>query len=422
MEKIILILSLYSLSTWAVTPSQNTPPPWLLVIGSEKRLSPQETRVWIEDPQRLKAQPKNGRLILKPLKPGQVQIRTSEGHQTVEIISALQLQTLQALQAVTKKIIGPTVVVDHGEVTVEGRLHRKEDYQLLISAVPKGGSWVLRAQSSSSLQQAITQEVRSRLALSEDPPLSFDHELQWLRAASSAHRGPSERQLKELGIRVSTTNEAIETEPVIRVEIAVAEIRRDAMKEYGLGLPTAAQATLMPDGAWSGGELNFKAQLFEKAGHGRMLARPTLLCRSGKEAEFVAGGEFPIKVFNERSQDVIWKKYGILVSVKPKADRSGRISLALSVEVSSIDDARKVDGIPGLLTNRVASHFDLTRPRVIALSGLIKQEDGISREGLMGLSKLPVLGSLFSSKAWREHRTELIIFVRPEIIKERLTL
>lgn len=129
----------------------------------------------------------------------------------------------------------------------------------------------------------------------------------------------------------------------------------------------------------------------------------------------MAGGEFPIKTFNYLKQDVVWKRYGILLKVKPKADSSGRIALAVETEVSSIDPSRTVEGIPGLLTNRVASHFDLNRPRTVILSGLLKNEESYSSSGLLGLSSLPILGPLFGSREWKENRTELVIFVRPSI-------
>ncbi|RYZ78230.1 MAG: type II and III secretion system protein, partial [Proteobacteria bacterium] len=153
-------------------------------------------------------------------------------------------------------------------------------------------------------------------------------------------------------------------------------------------------------------------------GKGRILASPTLLCRSGKEAEFLAGGEFPIRMMNLRMQDVVWKKYGVQMKVRPKADSSGRMSIALDIEVSTIDGSRGVDGIPAMLTNRMSSHFDLSKPQTIALSGLIKNEESNRQAGLPLLSRIPVLGALFSSRDFQENRSELIIFVRPSIVKE----
>ena len=104
------------------------------------------------------------------------------------------------------------------------------------------------------------------------------------------------------------------------------------------------------------------------------------------------------------------------MKVKPIADESGRMSISLETEVSSIDDSRMVDGIPGLYTNRVQSYFDLNESKTIALSGLIKSEEGKASEGIPGISRIPILGALFASQDFREHRTELVIFVKPEIV------
>ena len=151
-------------------------------------------------------------------------------------------------------------------------------------------------------------------------------------------------------------------------------------------------------------------------GAGKVLASPNLLCRSGKEAEFFAGGEFPIKVKSFGSQDVIWKRYGVILKVKPRADAQGQMSIAIQTEVSTLDQSVAVDGVPGILANRIESHFDLRRPRTIALSGLFKHETGNSTSGLPGLARIPILGKLFGSEDWMDHKTELVIFVTPEVL------
>ena len=132
----------------------------------------------------------------------------------------------------------------------------------------------------------------------------------------------------------------------------------------------------------------------------------------------MAGGEIPIQIIKYRTQEVIWKQYGIRLRVKPVADSSGRMSISIDTEISTLDEATKVDNIPGILTNHVSSHFDLSRPQTIALSGLLKNEEGRSHNGLPYLSRIPILGGLFSSQSYKDFETELIIFVRPSILKE----
>jgi pilus assembly protein CpaC len=120
-------------------------------------------------------------------------------------------------------------------------------------------------------------------------------------------------------------------------------------------------------------------------------------------------------MISRNARDVVWKQHGVILRVKPKADFQGAISLEIETEISILDMANAVDGIPALKTNSVKSHFDLAGKRTIALSGLIRQEQGRSGEGLPYLSNIPILGRLFSSKRFMNYQTELVVFVTPEI-------
>src|SRR5690606_20444887 len=108
--------------------------------------------------------------------------------------------------------------------------------------------------------------------------------------------------------------------------------------------------------------------------------------------------------------------HGIMLSFKPLADRSGKLSLSLSVEISLIDQAQSIDGIPGLLVNRVESHLNLVESQTIVLSGLIKEQTGKSTQGIAALKNIPVIGLLFSSEDFRNDRTELVVFVTPKVL------
>jgi pilus assembly protein CpaC len=178
--------------------------------------------------------------------------------------------------------------------------------------------------------------------------------------------------------------------------------------------PSEHQAQILPKiGVADNLMVTLKA--LEAQGLAQILASPNLLCRSGGEAKFHAGGEFPIRMYSRFSHDVIWKEHGVLLSVRPQADFHGAISLEIETEVSVLDMAGAVEGIPALKTNTVQSHFDLPGRRTIALSGLIRQESGENKEGLPFLTGIPVLGALFSSQRFIKHQSELVVFVTPEI-------
>jgi pilus assembly protein CpaC len=248
----------------------------------------------------------------------------------------------------------------------------------------------------------------------------FPYKLE-LNANPQIHLNESQPQLRELsrfvqsyGIRIVLSPTALSLEPIVKVHITVAEIKKSTANKYGIGWQDSYPAKILPKGLLMD-DLEISLNAMEASGEGKVLASPNLICRSGKEADFFAGGEFPIKIINFKLQDIVWKKYGILLKVKPTADMSGRMSITIETEVSGFDGSKTVDGFPGLYLNRVQSTFDLTESRTIALSGLLKKEDHQQNQGIFGLANLPILGSLFSSKDFREDKTELVIFVRPEI-------
>ncbi len=95
---------------------------------------------------------------------------------------------------------------------------------------------------------------------------------------------------------------------------------------------------------------------------------------------------------------------------------SGAMSLEIETEVSIIDSGNAIEGIPAMKTNRVKSHFDLSGRKTIALSGLLRDELNLGRSGIAGLASLPILGALFRSQSYLQQKSELVIFVTPEVV------
>jgi pilus assembly protein CpaC len=222
-------------------------------------------------------------------------------------------------------------------------------------------------------------------------------------------------QLSTLGVRIDVSSSANELEPMIRTKVVIAEVRRSVTQKLGIKWPESFQI---------GGEssvINISSvtallEAIETTGEGRILAMPNLLCRSGGEAKFFAGGEIPIRTSNYRTTSVEWKKYGITLHVQPRADRMKRLKFQLRTEISSIDDSNKSSqDIPGITSNSIETQFNLAGAQTIALSGLIKREEGRHLSNLGILNSIPILGKLFESQDFRKMVTELIIFLTPEI-------
>lgn len=347
-------------------------------------------------------------------------VHSGERELEVRIVREPVYRDFDRLDRRARVMRGLVVATDGEAIRLKGRLLRWRDWSdLAAEARGLRTPIFFESEIDRSLLPTLESRFREVLAGAKIPPV----ELSYTNGASAfVPAEPADLKarvasvLGPFGFRVETSTHALSLEPLVRVKIVVAEIRKSEMRALGIDWPPAVQGQLLPNGVTFNESLFVTLQAFENAGHATVLASPTLLCRSGKEAQFLAGGEFPIKIANFGAQNVVWKKYGIMLTIRPKADLSGRMSVAIDTEVSAIDGSRVVDGVPGLLSNRITTHFDLTSSRTIALSGLIKRESDESISGLPGLRSLPILGRLFSSRRYMDGRTELLVFVTPEIV------
>ena len=217
------------------------------------------------------------------------------------------------------------------------------------------------------------------------------------------------------GLKLYFSKQKILLSPMVRVQIYIAEISKSWQRQSGFKWPESVKAHIFPL-SLSREELFIQLQALENKGEGQILASPNLICQSGSNASFLAGGEFPIKTSGYTGGKVVWKPHGVMLNIKPLAESNGNMKIELSVEVSLIDNAQSVEGVPALKTNRIFSHFNLKQKSTLALSGLILQDLGSSSDQTPGLSQIPLLGRLFQSKNFREQKSELIVFVTPEVL------
>lgn len=377
--------------------------------------------IWIEDGKMLQANPQGSRLFLKGRQEGMTTMRIGSETFKVHILHPEKKDTFMELQKTLSSIIGLSPQISEGELTVSGNLYRFEEWQHLADKLQKTSiTFQIKVKMSPQLQKISQSHFAVLFEKAKIPPqaIVFEPAPEVRVSGSDIILKKYQQLLRPYGVKVIKDDQSIDVAPTIKVQITVAEVSKDLTRKHGIAWPGDFKATLLKAPSSLVSSLELDLQALESTGEGKILASPNIICRSGKEAEFLAGGEFPIKVMNYKVHDIIWKKYGILLKVKPKADTSGRMSIALETEVSRVDESRKIDDVPAILTNRVSSHFDLTGPQTIALSGLLKDENINQSQGLPGLANIPILGALFSSKNFKENKTELIIFVRPSIMSE----
>lgn len=242
----------------------------------------------------------------------------------------------------------------------------------------------------------------------------------------------------------------------VMVKARVIEVQRTAIKQLGLdvnavlnnvgdGLSFAQGATFGVSGSQLGGgilnyldqagdgsQLDTSIRAFERAGLVRILAEPNLTSVNGENAEFLAGGEFPVPV--GRSVDastgqvtigIEFKPFGVRLAFRPIVLSEGRISLQLSTEVSELttagaftlggtaDDALV---IPALNVRRASSTVELPSGGSMMIAGLLREDTRQNIDQLPGIGSLPVLGALFRSRDYLSGETELVIIIEAYIV------
>lgn len=157
----------------------------------------------------------------------------------------------------------------------------------------------------------------------------------------------------------------------------------------------------------------------------KVLAEPTLVTLSGKPANFLAGGEFPIPVpqvgGGTSTITIEYKTFGVGLTFTPTVLSNKKIHMEVAPEVSELDSTNAVSMggyiIPGLTTRRVSTSIELADGQSFAIAGLLKDNvrEIVRKFPLLG--DIPVLGALFRSTSFQKNETELIIIVTPHLVK-----
>lgn len=391
----------------------------IIELGEDYTLPGRTDKIWVENAKIISAVPAGSGVRLKTITLGQTLIRQNNQLIKVSVVPTGSQKTYQDWQKITQKFLNIKVDFCDDVVCLKGKLFRFEDFKRLTKLIQENESSLYFALDLDlELKNKLNTWVENYMRENGLTPLKVVYGQPWKLLYTNKENGSDYKHvLRRIGVLALENKQKIEIADNVRVEIKVTEIKKDFSRTLGIKWPDAYAAQIVDGQVGVTNSIANEIQAKENEGQVKVLASPNLICRSGKEAEFFAGGEFPIKIMNYKMQDIVWKKYGIMMRIKPLIDSIGQMSLQIESEVSSLDDSRKIDGVPGIFTNKVSSYFDLVQSKTIALSGLITNETANTSAGLPFLSQIPILGSLFSSKDYREHNSELVIFVTPQLMK-----
>jgi pilus assembly protein CpaC len=161
----------------------------------------------------------------------------------------------------------------------------------------------------------------------------------------------------------------------------------------------------------------------------QILAEPNLLVLEGKDASFLAGGQFPFPTITTTPTGgatapvvtVQFKPFGVKLEFTPTITAQGAIDLKVAPEVSSLDysNAVTLEGylIPAIAQRRVETEVILKDGESFAIAGLIDNRVQETLEKLPGIGSLPIIGRLFSSHSKQKSDDELLVVITPHFVR-----
>ncbi|MEC5159551.1 MULTISPECIES: secretin N-terminal domain-containing protein [unclassified Janthinobacterium] len=229
-------------------------------------------------------------------------------------------------------------------------------------------------------------------------------------------------------------------EPEVMLELEVLEVQREDLLKLGVQWPN--QLGVIPLGA--GGSVltiddlrnlnssklglsftNPSVSLRQDVGVSNLLANPRIRVHNREKASILIGDKVPVITTTSTAtgfvaENVQYLDVGLKLAAEPLIHPSDDVSLRLSLEVSSI--ASQVSTPNGTLayqvgTRNASTFLRLHNGETQVLAGLISDQDRRSASGIPGLSKLPIIGRLFSAPSDSRSKTEIVLSVTPRVVR-----
>jgi pilus assembly protein CpaC len=149
----------------------------------------------------------------------------------------------------------------------------------------------------------------------------------------------------------------------------------------------------------------------------QILAEPNLIAVNGKEASFLAGGQFPFPIVQPgagfTAVTISFKEFGVRLQFTPVIMPNGNIHLKVAPEVSTLDfaNALTISGftVPALSTRKAETEFEVQDGQSFVIAGLIDNRVTDIYNKIPGLGDIPILGNFFRSKSLQKSNSELMV-------------
>ena len=158
----------------------------------------------------------------------------------------------------------------------------------------------------------------------------------------------------------------------------------------------------------------------------KVLSNPSLVVINNQAATLQVGDVVPVSTgsatvlttSNTVVNTIDYRNTGIILRVSPRINVNGNVRLDVEQEISNVSPQTATSLTPTVSERKVKSSISVATGQTVLLAGLISEQQNNTRNGIPGLDQIPGLGDAFSHQDNKTTRTELIIFIRPQIIRD----
>jgi type IV pilus assembly protein PilQ len=185
-----------------------------------------------------------------------------------------------------------------------------------------------------------------------------------------------------------------------------------------LGVPAASSAIGLALGAVNGAlNLDVALSALESSGHGRVLSTPRLTTQNNVAAEVTQGIQIPIQTSSNNTVTVTFKDAALTLRVTPQITSANTVIMQITLENSSPDFSRQVNGIPPIDTQRAMTQVQVDDGATTIIGGIFVSREQISNDRTPLLYRIPLMGWLFKRDTTSDESRELLIFITPRILR-----
>ena len=394
--------------------------------------------------------------------PGAVPVSDSTNEVAVAVGKALLIDTARPISRVAVGLgdVAEASVITPTEIMVNGRAPGETS---LIIWDNRGGRqfFNITVRASSAVTSDNLDSLRRELALElpgQPLKVSYENGVIFLRGTVKNLNGSSRAvQIASTGGKVvNLLNVDVPApDPQILLKCRFMSVDRNVEKQLGINVFSSGLGNTIagvntgqfsppsvtpgtggaPATPTIGNELNLFAffpglnlgatiQALETQGLTETLAEPNIMAVNGKEASFLAGGEFPFPVAEGTgggtTVSIEFKEFGIRLDFIPTITPRGTIRLQVAPEVSQLNfnQAVEVSGfdVPSITTRKVKTEVELSDGQSFVIGGLLDNEETQNFSKIPFLGDIPILGNFFKSMQRTKSNTELIVIVTPQIV------